>query len=286
MRLAIINDELDQDLDRAVSAAVELGFAGLEIRSVWDRPPHLLDDAQLGRVAATLADANLATAGFCPPAMKCALPSSDAEIEDVRALVQDSVRRARLVGSPTMRIFSFFREGDPDPRRAAKAAREVLDGIDWQGVEPILENGTRTNTPTIRDLLVFLDELDEGTTGILWDPGNSVFSGWEAKPFPQDYLAGRERIRHVHVKDPDGRNGYVRLGDGDLPWAGILTALAEDGYDGWVSLETHWRIGRVLTASQRDEPWGEEFSSGGFESSTECMRRLSTLVGEIAGVHA
>ena len=48
-------------------------------------------------------------------------------------------------------------------------------------------------------------------------------------------------IRHVHVKDPAGHSGYVRLGDGDLPWPRILAALAASGYAGWVSLETHWR---------------------------------------------
>ncbi|MFD1052057.1 hypothetical protein ACFQ1S_44050, partial [Kibdelosporangium lantanae] len=52
----------------------------------------------------------------------------------------------------------------------------------------------------------------------------------------------------------------------------------DDGYTGWLSLETHWRIGRVLTQQQRDTPWGKEFSDGGYEASVECMRQLDKLV--------
>lgn len=188
------------------------------------------------------------------------------------------MRRAELLGAPFVRIFTFYREGDPDPRRAANAAREVLDGVPADRVPLVVETGMRTNSPTMRHTLEFLDALGDDRLGVLWDPGNSVFSGWDPAPFPQDYALGRDRIRHVHVKDPNGRDGYVRLGDGDLPWPAILTRLAEDGYRGWLSLETHWRIGREpLTQRQRDEPWGEEFTAGGFEASSQCMRLLREM---------
>ncbi|EST27276.1 sugar phosphate isomerase/epimerase family protein [Streptomyces roseochromogenus] len=281
MRLAIINDEIDQSLDRAIGLATHLGYTGLEVRSVWNRPPHLLDDGQLRRIRETLASAGLEVAGFCPPALKCALPRTSQDAARVRAELEDAIRRARLLGSPTVRIFSFFRDGDPDPSAAATVARDVLAGLDWHGVEPLVESGTRTNTPTMRHLMDFLDQVGDDRLGALWDPGNSVFSGWDPQPFPADYTLGRERIKHVHVKDPAGRSGYVRMGDGDLPWREILTALSDDGYAGWLSLETHWRIGRVLTAGQRDEPWGDTFSEGGSEASATCMRLLSALLDDV-----
>ncbi|MFE1877756.1 sugar phosphate isomerase/epimerase family protein [Streptomyces sp. NPDC059496] len=283
MKLAIISDEVDQDLERAAAETVRQGFGGLEIRSVGGTPPHLMDDAQLSAVRDTVSHHGLAVAGFDPPALKCALPRTDAEFTAVRDLLADSIRRAGLLGAPFVRIFTFFREADPDPKGAAKAAREVLDGLSRGDVPLLVETGTRTNSPTMRHTLEFLDALGDDTLGVLWDPGNSVFSGWDPAPFPEDYAAGREHIRHVHVKDPDGRAGYVRLGDGDLPWREILSALAADGYEGWLSLETHWRIGRVLTANQRDEPWGEAFSAGGFEASSTCMRLLREMVAELAG---
>ncbi|MER6557465.1 sugar phosphate isomerase/epimerase family protein [Streptomyces sp. NPDC001027] len=283
MRLAIINDELSQDIEAAAAQTARLGFGGLEIRSSGGVPPHLMSDAQLTAVRDTVAGHGLAVAGFDPPALKCALPRTDAEITAVRDLVVDAVRRAELLGAPFVRVFTFYREGDPDPRAAAKAAQEVLDGVPHDRVPLVVETGMRTNSPTMRHTLAFLDELGDDRLGILWDPGNSVFSGWDPAPFPQDYALGRERIRHVHVKDPDGRTAYVRLGHGDLPWPAILARLAEDGYDGWLSLETHWRIGRPpLTQQQRDEPWGEEFTAGGFEASSQCMELLREMVEGLA----
>ncbi|MFD4660388.1 sugar phosphate isomerase/epimerase family protein [Kitasatospora sp. NPDC058444] len=285
MKLAVINDELSQDIHAAAARTARLGFGGLEIRSAGEVPPHLMDDAQLSAVRDAVAAHGLEVVGFDPPALKCALPRTDTEIAQVRELVVDSVRRAELLGAPFVRIFTFYREGDPDPRGAAAAAREVLDGVPSDRVPLIVETGQRTNSPTMRHTLDFLDALGDDRLGVLWDPGNSVFSGWDPAPFPEDYQAGRERIRHVHVKDPDGRNAYVRLGDGDLPWPAILATLAEDGYQGWLSLETHWRIGRVLTPEQRDEPWGEEFTAGGFEASSECMRLLREMAAGIEQTH-
>ncbi|MBB6439769.1 sugar phosphate isomerase/epimerase family protein [Streptomyces candidus] len=277
MRLAIINDELSQDIEQAAATSAHLGFDGLEIRSSNGVPPHHMNDATLDRVRDTVARHGLAVAGFDPPALKCDLPRTAAGTDAARELVAASVRRAERLGAPFVRIFTFYRQGDPDPRKAAAVAREVLDGVPTGRVPLLVETGMRTNSPTMRHTLEFLDALGDDRLGVLWDPGNSVFSGWDPVPFPRDYALGRERIRHVHVKDPDGQRAYVRLGDGDLPWPAILARLAEDGYRGWVSLETHWRIGRVLSQAQRDEPWGEEFTAGGFEASTACMRLLREM---------
>jgi sugar phosphate isomerase/epimerase len=282
MRLALISDELSQDIGLAAAEASTAGFAGLEIRSAGGVPPHLMTDEQLGVVRCAVTGRGLAVAGFDPPALKCALPTTNAEIDAARGLIVDSVRRAVLLGAPFVRIFTFYRNGDPDPVTAAKVAGEVLDGVPMGQVPLLVETGMRTNTPTMRHTLRFLDELGDDRLGVLWDPGNSVFSGWDEAPFPDDYRAGRERIRHVHVKDPDGQRAYVRLGDGDLPWPAMIAALADDRYQGWLALETHWRIGRTLTQAQRDEPWGEAFTAGGLEASRTCMRLLRDMVEAIA----
>ncbi|GAB3900406.1 hypothetical protein GCM10029964_087730 [Kibdelosporangium lantanae] len=278
MRLAIINDEIDQDLARAADAVVACGFTGMEIRSVAGVPPHELSDEQLARITTQLAGRGLAVAGFCPPALKVAMPRTDQDVAAARAVVVRALAQAKLLAAPHVRIFTFYREGDPDPVRAAAMAREVLDGVPLDGVRLLVETGTRTNSPTMALVLDFLEAVDVPGLGVLWDPGNSVFSGMHPTPFPAEYRLGRELIAHVHVKDPVGTTGYVRLGDGDLPWGDIVTTLRDDGYTGWLSLETHWRIGRVLTQQQRDTPWGKEFSDGGYEASVECMRQLDKLV--------
>lgn len=274
MRLAVIGDEVSQRLPEVVRAATGTGFDGVEVRSLENTPPHRLTDEQLDRTCDTLRAAGLAVAGFSPPVFKAPLPRTSADLDAAGALLRHCLDQAVRLGAPHMRVFTFFRDGDPDPLAAARAARQVLDGVD-SPLPLVVETGTRSNSPTLQLTLRFLDALGRDDIGVLWDPGNSIFSGWDDLPAPDEYRLGRDRIRHVHVKDPDGTRGYVRLGDGMLDWAQLLAQLAADGYQGWVSLETHWRTGRALTARQRDEPWGEDFSADGYQASVECMRLLA-----------
>lgn len=278
MRLAVITDELGQDPELVFPAVRQLGFTGVEIRSAEDTPPHQLTAAQTGKLLRLTDQHGLSVAGFCSPAFKCPLPADDESLQAARQVLEDSLRTAAELGAPHVRVFTFFRDGAPRPRRAAERVGEALDGVDTRGLDLLVETGTRTNTPTVAHTLEFLDALGDERMGVLWDPGNSAFSGWDTDPFPKEYEQGRAFIRHVHVKDPRGQEAYVRLGDGDLPWPAILSRLRDDGYDGWLSLETHWRVGRTLTPRQRDVPWGQEFSQGGFEASVECMQRLRGMV--------
>lgn len=45
--LAIIGDEIDQDLESVISAARECNYKGIEVRSVWNTRPDQLKDEQL-----------------------------------------------------------------------------------------------------------------------------------------------------------------------------------------------------------------------------------------------
>lgn len=282
MRCAIINDEVSQDLRVAAGLASDLGFGGLEIRSIDGVPPHRLTDAAVLEARKVLDEFGLEAAGFCPPALKHPIPTDAEGRAASRAVVERALAQARILRAGHVRIFSFYRAGDPEPEAAARVARQVLNGLTGPGdVRILLETGTRSNTPTLHHGVRFLEELDDPRIGLLWDPGNSVFSGFDAEPYPSDFLGAAGRIRHVHIKDPAGRTGYVRLGDGDLPWPAILRGLRDAGYAGWLSLETHWRKDRVLSGPERDEPWGAGISDGGVEASRECMRVLRQWCADV-----
>ncbi|MFF7940245.1 sugar phosphate isomerase/epimerase family protein [Nocardia gamkensis] len=283
MRLAVIGDEIAQDIEVVAEVAAAAGAVGVEIRSVADRAPGMLTRSRLRRIGNVLDARGLTVAGYAPPAFKCPLPRTDEEYAAVADELRKFTQQAAVLGAPHIRIFTFWRDGEPDPVVAARAADRVLAEV-RSDIPFVVETGTRTNTPTMRHVLEFLEALSFPGIGILWDPGNTVFSGWDPAPFPDDYAAGRTLIRHVHVKDPAGMNGYVRIGSGDLPWPAILQRLAEDGYTGYLSLETHWRIGRVLSAQERDTPWGEAFSRGGRTASVECLGVLRVMLDEIAKV--
>ncbi|WP_280308167.1 sugar phosphate isomerase/epimerase family protein [Nocardia abscessus] len=283
MKLAVIGDEIAQDIEVVADVAAGSGARGVEVRSVADRAPGMLTRPELQRIRNALDAKGLEVAGYAPPAFKCPLPTTDEEYAVVADELAGFMEQAAVLGAPHVRIFTFWREGEPDPVGAARAAARVLSEVRSE-IPLVVETGTRTNTPTMRHVLAFLEELSFPGLGILWDPGNTVFSGWDPAPFPEDYAAGGTLIRHVHVKDPDGMNGYVRIGSGDLPWPAILRRLAEDGYAGYLSLETHWRIGRVLSAQERDTPWGDAFSRDGRAASVECLGILRTMLDQTSRV--
>jgi len=58
---------------------------------------------------------------------------------------------------------------------------------------------------------------------------------------------GKEKIRHVHLKDSFGMaiNGRITpfMGEGTVDWKGFFEAMNDIGYDGWYSVEFEsWRI--------------------------------------------
>ncbi|MGY4786482.1 hypothetical protein ACVNSY_01175 [Bacillus sp. OHL2] len=50
MNLAIIGDEIDQDLDNVISTVQECDYKGIEVRSVWNIRPDQLNDEQLDSI--------------------------------------------------------------------------------------------------------------------------------------------------------------------------------------------------------------------------------------------
>lgn len=276
MHPCILTDEISQDLDQALALCERHGFPAIEVRSVWNTAPHELTLQQCREIAGRAAARGISIAGFASPVFKTALPDGAARLAECEALLARSLEQAAALGAGIMRIFSFYRSGDPDVPAAAAAMAAVLGRVPANGVTLAVETGTRTNTPTAALTRQLLDRLGRPDIGVLWDPGNTVFAGFGAG----SGLCGLLDLRpadlvHVHVKDPLGTSGYVELGRGNVPWPAILDALADRGYRGHLSLETHWRRERVLTGPERDNPWGDGFSAGGYEASGACMATLA-----------
>ena len=86
-------------------------------------------------------------------------------------------------------------------------------------------------------MAAFIDEAEMDNLGAYFDVGNVMASG-----YPEHWIRilGK-RIRKVHLKDyrrhPGGLNGFVDILSGDVNWREVRRALADIGYDGWVTGE-------------------------------------------------
>lgn len=277
LRTAVLTDEVSQDLGRAIALAQRHGLDGLEIRSVGGVAPHEFPRAACQRIRARVADAGLRIVALASPAFKGPLPRSAASRAAARDVFERSAERADWLGAPVLRVFSFLRDGPPAPGPAAEAVAEAARPDRALPFTLAVETGTPSNTPGGAEMAAFLARLPSTGIGVVWDPGNGVFSGFDPHPYPAAYDLLAAHIVHIHVKDPLGQTGYTKLGEGDVPWAAILGRLRTDGYSGVLSLETHWRLGQALTAAQRARPWGAAFSAGGEVASDRCLAVLTRL---------
>jgi L-ribulose-5-phosphate 3-epimerase len=63
-------------------------------------------------------------------------------------------------------------------------------------------------------------------------------------PYPDGYNAVKGLYSHVHVKDvrlnAKGKKEWAPVGGGIIDWKGQMQAFHRDGYEGTMSLETHY----------------------------------------------
>ncbi|WP_353114428.1 sugar phosphate isomerase/epimerase family protein [Microbacterium sp.] len=143
--------------------------------------------------------------------------------------------------------------GAADYRTLAARTREHLAWAVEQatvlGVKVLVELHHRTISASASAAFRLVDGLDPAHVGVIHDLGNLVIEGQE------DALAGMqilgEYLAHVHVKNAAWRRTGEVGPEGDVRWEAVwaplrdgiasvpdyFRALAEFGYDGWVTLE-------------------------------------------------
>jgi sugar phosphate isomerase/epimerase len=113
-------------------------------------------------------------------------------------------------------------------RRVAAMARA-------HGLRFALENHTNAMTPHSDSLLRLFDHVDDPALGANLDVG---FSFIQRESIPWAIYKLKDRLFHVHARDGDGLSDYLQpVGAGILDWQGIVRALHEVGYQGFISME-------------------------------------------------
>ena len=266
MRLSIITDEISQDLKHALQVCRDLQVATVELRKVEGKEIIDHDAASLSDIKHLLHDEGFQVCSIASPFLKCHLwtnPALSAETDEQRRewdILQRSFEVAAQLGAPLVRTFSFLRVSDPTAVRPivletiAEAARRTEEA----GLKLALENEHACNIATGEEAGWLLQRLQTDAFGIIWDPGNEAFVG--SNPFPAGYQHVRRHVLHMHVKDaiytPQERR-FVKMGTGSIDYIGQLRALAADGYNGAISLETHY----IHPAGGREQATRESFAA-------------------------
>jgi sugar phosphate isomerase/epimerase len=258
LRIAAITDEFSPDLGAALDAMSAIGMTGAELRVVWGKNIMDLTDEELRRAKDMIDAKGMEVISIASPILKCVLPdapdvdtrfqqdifASKHTFADQPRLTDHAFGIARLMGARIIRVFSYWRTVDPDKcfdgvcsalsDLAAKAATaDLIIG---------LENEHACNIGTAAESAKVLAAVQHPKLKMVWDPANALVGG--ENPFPYGYgLLPKDRIVHVHTKDchMEGHKPiWGPLGTRHVDWKGQIAALMSDGYNGWLSLETHW----------------------------------------------
>lgn len=277
--LSIISDEISQDPAVAIELAKQYGLDGLELRSVWDTPVELLSDEQTATLRAMLKDAGLQVSGIASSFLK------EDWGKDDRQKFDRLVKACHAYGCDHVRGFSFWKSDDYSDAAFAAYLAPYDELLGKEGLVLMLENDPSVNLSTGTELARFFGNYDFKNIGILWDPGNDIYTcGDTVKPYPDEYELLRGAVRHVHIKDGihNGKEGIgVAPGDGWVDLTGQLKALVRDGYTGWVALEPHFRLAGTIDEELLKRPGGAAFSEGGYEPSKLAIERVSAMLAEL-----
>jgi L-ribulose-5-phosphate 3-epimerase len=284
-KIAVITDEVSQNPAVAAAMVREFGGEGLEIRSVWEKGPHELGATDISRLQQIVEAHGLRICGIASPVFKCHLGVAAEEREHLEMLTR-CIALAHALDTDLIRIFTFWQQPGPPPwDLIAEKFHEPLRLAAQEGIILGIENERSTMATNARRVADFLALMNHPRLRAIWDPGNEQGNSEGGEAFPRGYETIKPWIVHVQLKDvkhlTDGTRASVRLGMGDVDYLGQLKALERDGYQGYLSLETHWRIQHEIPRDVVRQPKGSVFSAGGEEATRQCLESLREMLRQL-----
>ena len=282
-KLGVITDEVTQDFEQALVWAKGFGLNWVELRFVWGKYVTDFTSDDVKRAKDLLAKYSLKVSVLDSPYFKTLLPGTTSKFSDPKndpvqsdfskqeIVLERAIARARDFGADKVRIFAFLRVEDPKQvfDRVARELDRTAAIAQRENIRLVLENEFSCNVATGVESAAMLKVVKSPALGLNWDPGNAFDAG-EKKPYPDGYdVLDKKRIWHMHLKDAQDDPGKAEstwrpIGGGGIDYLGQFRAMLRDGYEGTMSLETHY-----LNAEKNKEA-----------SSRESMEGLLKLIKE------
>jgi len=238
--IGAVTDLFAPNVGEAARLMRELGMRSAELRNIGGR--HVLEAGRqdVDEAIGALRENHLEVAAISTPLLKCPLTEWEAQSK----LADRAFDIACAAGARIVRVFSGVREGEPSKcfERVVDVLQELSDRAARRDLIIGLENDRACNIATAQETAGVLAAIDHSNLQVVWDPAAAYISG--EKPFPTGYqMLDTTRIALVHAKDctlEGHKPVWEPLGEGDIDWQGQIDALAEDGYNGAIHLETYW----------------------------------------------
>ena len=210
----------------------ELGYDGVELNSP--------QDIDRDEVVAASRETGLPVHGVVDSVhWNHRLSSSDVTIRNKgRESLEGAIRDVNYYGGDSVLLVPGRVTGDDENhdhvwKRSQAEVRKVLPLAARLRVRILIENvwnGFCEQPDQLRD---YIDEFASPWVGSYFDIGNHQ----KFAPSEQWIRELGPRIVKLDVKDWGMKNGFCKIGDGDVNWAEVRKALAEIGFTGWCTAE-------------------------------------------------
>jgi sugar phosphate isomerase/epimerase len=259
VQLSGFADEAADDLEGQISVTTELGWHGIEIRTVGDKNIVDVADKQFSEIR----DA-LELSGIRAHAIGSTIANWGHDLDEPESVAVEAAERAipRMLslGAKHIRIMSWKVLCDPSGRAIEDQCEDervrrldrVCGMFAQAGLVPVHENcatwGGMSWQHTLR-MVAAVPDLK-----LVFDTGNPPLTSDYTRQWPYPDQSTREfwdqvknHVAHVHIKDSrrnreTGEEEYCWPGEGDGDVAYVLQDLKSINYDGYLSIEPHMAV--------------------------------------------
>ncbi len=239
-------------LEHVVKVLKELGYDGIEIR-IHDDGIHMhidISEDEVRKIKKLVSDYGLDVPAISSY-VKLGYPE-DRWINEKRKALKIA-RVADLLEAPYFRV----QTAGYDERLGYEKIRELirnqieelyreLKDREINAIPIIEQHGGGCIASSAGILIDLLRGIEPEKVGVLYDPGNAVWEGWEPPKIQIDIL--KDYIRHVHVKnydrDPENPRQVIpaSLDKGIVDWKEVIFTLHKFGFKGYLSLEDFRKV--------------------------------------------
>ncbi len=242
LELAIVTDEIDGDIRKAIELGTSWGIEKYEIRCIGpNRIPAIPEIDQ--RLIGQLKDEyNITYTALSPGIFKLPISHFNELKHELEHILPRTLDLAAQIGVKKVIVFGFQRDEKELPGQKDKVMDLMAKAENMaraNNVTLLVENEPGFWFDTGRNSAHLLGEINSPFLRANWDPANAIGTG--EKPYPEGYEALKKYIGNVHAKDTDSHalERCVPIGEGLVDWKGQIKALIDDRIVPYITIETH-----------------------------------------------
>lgn len=271
-------------LDHVAKRAAEMGYEGVELRTLGAGSSHFACDP-------ALTDAKKVHDVFRAHGVEpvCLSTSIEMHHRDSRlsrravSQTQHDLELASRIGCPYIRVFGHEVAPGEDRRsviqRIAGHVLEVADRAGELGVQILFENAGSFNCA--KEWWWLFDVAGHPMVGLLWNVANAAAAG-EGPQVSVPCLNSRIRMAKVKDTNVGEGSGFVPLGEGTVQIGHFVQRLMGIGFDGYICVE--WDRAWLGSLSPADDylPDAHQRLHGWLDASAQAMEKAQAKAAKSA----